>query len=90
MTRGSAFLIADEYMIESIEFNGDMYRDGLGQDMINMLEKTENVSQFKSGIEGNNRKGLYFIGEVLDVTGHLGGFNFQWAWASAYVAGIDL
>jgi len=28
--------------------------------------------------------GLYFIGEVVDVTGHLGGFNFQWAWSSAY------
>ena len=31
--------------------------------------------------------GLYFIGEVLDVTGQLGGFNFQWAWASGYSAG---
>jgi len=31
-------------------------------------------------------KNLYFIGEVLDVTGQLGGFNFQWAWASAYAA----
>jgi predicted Rossmann fold flavoprotein len=31
--------------------------------------------------------GLYFIGEVVDVTGHLGGFNFQWAWASAHAAG---
>lgn len=31
--------------------------------------------------------GLYFIGEVLDVTGELGGFNFQWAWASGYCAG---
>ena len=31
--------------------------------------------------------GLYFIGEVVDVTGHLGGFNFQWAWASGYCAG---
>jgi predicted Rossmann fold flavoprotein len=30
---------------------------------------------------------LYFIGEVVDVTGHLGGYNFQWAWASGYVAG---
>lgn len=30
---------------------------------------------------------LYFIGEVVDVTGHLGGFNFQWAWSSAYAAG---
>lgn len=32
--------------------------------------------------------GLYFVGEVLDVTGQLGGFNFQWAWASGYVAGL--
>ena len=31
--------------------------------------------------------GLYFIGEVLDVTGHLGGFNFQWAWSSGYCCG---
>ena len=31
--------------------------------------------------------GLYFIGEVVDVTGHLGGHNFQWAWASGYVTG---
>ena len=34
-----------------------------------------------------NVNGLYFIGEVVDVTGHLGGFNFQWAWASGYAAG---
>lgn len=32
-------------------------------------------------------RGLYFIGEVVDVTGHLGGFNFQWAWASGFCAG---
>ena len=32
-------------------------------------------------------EGLYFIGEVVDVTGHLGGYNFQWAWSSGYVAG---
>ena len=31
--------------------------------------------------------GLYFIGEVIDVTGHLGGYNFQWAWSSGYAAG---
>ena len=31
--------------------------------------------------------GLFFIGEVVDVTGHLGGFNFQWAWASGHAAG---
>jgi predicted Rossmann fold flavoprotein len=37
-------------------------------------------------MEANTVKGLYFIGEVVDVTGHLGGFNFQWAWASADAA----
>jgi hypothetical protein len=31
--------------------------------------------------------GLYFIGEVVDVTGWLGGYNFQWAWASGFSAG---
>ena len=34
--------------------------------------------------------GLYFIGEVLDVTGWLGGYNFQWAWSSAYAAAMSL
>jgi predicted Rossmann fold flavoprotein len=34
--------------------------------------------------------GLFFIGEVVDVTGHLGGFNFQWAWASGFCAGQAL
>jgi hypothetical protein len=34
--------------------------------------------------------GLFFIGEVVDVTGHLGGFNFQWAWASGACAGRAL
>ncbi|MDQ6981941.1 MAG: NAD(P)/FAD-dependent oxidoreductase [Mariprofundus sp.] len=34
--------------------------------------------------------GLYFIGEVVDVTGHLGGFNFQWAWSSGYAAGMAI
>lgn len=33
---------------------------------------------------------LYIVGEALDVTGHLGGFNFQWAWSSGYVAGINI
>jgi len=37
--------------------------------------------------ESQNEPGLFFIGEVLDVTGHLGGFNFQWAWASGIASG---
>ena len=38
-------------------------------------------------MESRKQPGLYFIGEVLDVTGQLGGFNFQWAWASGHAAG---
>jgi predicted Rossmann fold flavoprotein len=38
-------------------------------------------------MEARRAPGLYAIGEAVDVTGHLGGFNFQWAWASAYAAG---
>jgi predicted Rossmann fold flavoprotein len=37
--------------------------------------------------EAKKVPGLYFIGEVVDVTGHLGGFNFQWAWSSGFCAG---
>lgn len=39
-------------------------------------------------LEVKHQPGLYFIGEVLDVTGQLGGFNFQWAWSSGYSAGL--
>ena len=38
-------------------------------------------------MESKKVAGLYFVGEVVDVTGHLGGFNFQWAWASGHAAG---
>jgi predicted Rossmann fold flavoprotein len=39
-------------------------------------------------MEARDHPGLYFVGEVLDVSGHLGGFNFQWAWSSGYSAGL--
>ena len=38
-------------------------------------------------METNSIPGLFFVGEVIDVTGQLGGYNFQWAWSSGYVAG---
>jgi hypothetical protein len=38
-------------------------------------------------LEARAVPGLFFIGEVVDVIGHLGGFNFQWAWASGVAAG---
>jgi len=40
-----------------------------------------------STLESRQVPGLYFVGEVLDVTGWLGGYNFQWAWASGHAAG---
>jgi predicted Rossmann fold flavoprotein len=40
--------------------------------------------------EARSVPGLYFIGEVVDVTGHLGGFNFQWAWSSGHAAGLHV
>ena len=39
-------------------------------------------------MQSQKQSNLYFIGEVLDISGHLGGFNFQWAWASGHAAGI--
>jgi hypothetical protein len=41
-------------------------------------------------MESRNVPGLFCIGEVVDVTGHLGGFNFQWAWASGVCGGRAL
>jgi len=41
-------------------------------------------------MEARNVPGLYFIGEVMDVTGWLGGYNFQWAWSSAWACAQDL
>ena len=38
-------------------------------------------------LESRKAPGLFFIGEVVDITGWLGGYNFQWAWASGHAAG---
>jgi predicted Rossmann fold flavoprotein len=47
-----------------------------------------NVDEVSSKtLESKKQAGLYFVGEVLDVTGWLGGYNFQWAWASGHAAG---
>ena len=40
-------------------------------------------------MEAKAQPGLFLIGEVMDVSGHLGGFNFQWAWSSGYVAAMN-
>ena len=54
------------------------------------LEGVDTNAISSKTMESKNVKGLYFIGEVLDVTGWLGGFNFQWAWSSAYASAEDI
>jgi hypothetical protein len=50
-----------------------------------------NTNELSSkSMESKLSPGLYFIGEVVDVTGWLGGYNFQWAWSSGYVAGTNV
>ena len=49
---------------------------------------TDQLSQ--KTLESTRVPGLYAIGEAVDVTGWLGGYNFQWAWASAFAAGQAL
>lgn len=49
---------------------------------------TDELSQ--ATLESRRVPGLHFIGEVVDVTGWLGGYNFQWAWSSGYVAGMAM
>jgi predicted Rossmann fold flavoprotein len=52
------------------------------------LGGVDTVEVSSSTMESRLAPGLYFIGEVLDVTGHLGGYNFQWAWASGRAGGL--
>ena len=51
-------------------------------------EFSKHIKVCSKTMEAKIQPGLYFVGEVLDVSGHLGGFNFQWAWASGYSAGL--
>ncbi len=52
------------------------------------LQGIDTKSISSKTMECNDQPGLFCVGEVLDVTGHLGGYNFQWAWSSGYVAGL--
>lgn len=51
------------------------------------LGGVDTIGLSSASMESKGVPGLYFIGEVVDVTGHLGGYNFQWAWASGRAAG---
>ena len=63
------------------------FRDTEGYDRAEVTLGGVSTSELDSrSMESRKVKGLYFIGEVIDVTGWLGGYNFQWAWASASAA----
>ncbi|MEP6704129.1 MAG: aminoacetone oxidase family FAD-binding enzyme, partial [Acidobacteriota bacterium] len=64
------------------------FRDTEGYDKAEVTIGGVSTSELSSQtMESGKALGLYFIGEVVDVTGWLGGYNFQWAWASGYAAG---
>jgi predicted Rossmann fold flavoprotein len=73
-----AGLHAWEFVPDGTEGFGKAEVTGGGVDTSELSSKT---------MECERVPGLFFVGEVVDVTGQLGGFNFQWAWASGYVAG---
>ena len=58
----------------------------LGMELLSRIESFEDYPVLDSGFE-SSVPGLFFVGEVVDVTGWLGGYNFQWAWASGAAAG---
>jgi predicted Rossmann fold flavoprotein len=64
---------------------GDVLPKRLAQRLCEQWVDTKGISS--STMESRQVPGLYFIGEVVDVTGWLGGYNFQWAWASGQAAG---
>lgn len=64
------------------------FRDTEGYDKAEVTAGGVSTDELSSQtMEAKKVPGLYFIGEVVDVTGWLGGYNFQWAWSSAYAAG---
>ncbi len=85
----------NQYSEKDIEKAGKLFREW--KVIPSGTEGFEKAEVTKGGIdtnelssktfETNKIKGLYFIGEVIDVTGWLGGYNFQWAWSSGYCAG---
>jgi hypothetical protein len=66
-------------------------KDSEGFEKAEVTKGGVDVNEISSkNFEAKKCKNLYFIGEVLDVTGWLGGYNFQWAWSSAFIAAQNL
>lgn len=80
-----------ERLASRIEAWDVRFRDTEGYDRAEVTLGGVSTDELSSKtMESKRVPGLYFIGEVVDVTGWLGGYNFQWAWASAYAAGTAI
>lgn len=90
----STGLLSDKYIQEIETFFTEFKIKPNGTEGYRKAEVTKGGVSTKEldskTMESKKVKGLYFIGEVIDVTGHLGGYNFQWAWSSGYVAGQEI
>ncbi len=86
LTKAEIKLVADTLNDWQLEFNTTE-----GYDRAEVTLGGVSTAELSSQtMESKKQPGLYFIGEVVDVTGWLGGFNFQWAWASAHAAATSL
>lgn len=92
-SRGASELTAREMgELEELLHNWHVrFKDTEGYDRAEVTIGGVSTDELSSKtMEAKKVPGLYFIGEVVDVTGWLGGYNFQWAWASAFAAAKDL
>lgn len=86
LTKADTKLIAETINKWQIEFNTTE-----GYDRAEVTLGGVSTAELSSQtMESKKQPGLYFIGEVVDVTGWLGGYNFQWAWSSGYAAGSSI
>lgn len=77
-----------EYLAKMLNHWSVRFTDTEGYDKAEVTLGGVSTDELSSQtLESANVRGLYFIGEVVDVTGWLGGYNFQWAWASGFAAG---
>ena len=80
-----------EQIVEAVRSWAVRFRDTEGWDRAEVTIGGVSTKGLSSKtMEARNVPGLYFIGEVVDVTGWLGGYNFQWAWSSGHAAGKDI
>ena len=78
-------------LIQSLVASPLLVRDSRGYNVAEATAGGVPLDEIDSSrMESRCRAGLYLVGEMLDVDGRLGGFNFQWAWSSAWVAGRAL